>query len=144
MLRLIGLLVLLSFSFAAGYYAGQQPVGELRNTIATLTRTLLDTTTGIERTVRLKQGVVDAKERLIQAKSDLLDKNYGSAAKAMEAVVTDLERVGESGRDGAQAGQVRGVIAKARSAHKILAAGKPISRSRLDDIQKDLNGLTER
>ena len=85
MLRFLGLVVLIGTTFVLGYYIGQRPISELRKTVRDLSRDVLDTTLGIERNLRQRSGLVDAKSRLIQAKSELLDRNFGSAAKELAA-----------------------------------------------------------
>jgi hypothetical protein len=153
MFRLLGWLVMLSVGFAAGYWAGQRPIGELQKSVTDLskkamdqtqelTRKAVDTTSGVERSLRVRQGLVDAKDRLVQAKSDLLEKNYGSAAKNMDEVVTDLERIG--GVDNPrQRNAVQAVLVKARDARAKLNAGRPVGQATLNQIQKGLDEIRE-
>src|SRR5687767_2163581 len=101
MLKFLGLFVLLAVAFGLGYYTGQQPVSDLRKTVTDLSRNVLDTTAGIERNIRARQGLVDAKSQVIQAKSDLFDRNYGSAARTLANVIGNLERARDTaGTDG--------------------------------------------
>lgn len=156
MLKLLAWLIVLSATFAAGYWAGQRPIGELGQSVTTLTRTAMDQTaelsrkavektSGMERQLRMRQGLVDAKERLIEAKSNLLDKNYGAAAKNLDEVVADLQRASDAG-----AAHAAPALTKARAARDRLAGGRPVPRTALDDIMKSMNegveqaGRTER
>lgn len=100
MLKLLGWLVLLAAVFACGYYVGQRPIGELRKTVTDLSRNIMDTTLGLERTMRLRQGLVDGKAQLIEAKSELLDRNFGNAAKSLAEAVEQLEKASSAERDG--------------------------------------------
>ena len=84
MLKFLGIVLLIAASFSAGYYVGQRPVGTLQQTVSDLqqsvtklTRNVLDTTQGIEREFRRRQGLVEAKSRVVQAKANLFERNFG-------------------------------------------------------------------
>lgn len=151
MLKFLGILVLLVLVFGLGYYTGQRPVGELRKTVddlsqfrktvTDLSRNVVDTTVGLERNLRWRQGLINAKEQIIQAKSDLLDRNYGSAAKALGEVINNLERAREAGHDSNHA-RINALIVKIREARQDLASGKVVTRTRLDEIQKEVDSLS--
>jgi hypothetical protein len=141
MLKFLGLLVLLTLAFGLGYYIGQRPLGDLRKTVADLSRNVLDTTAGIERNFRARQGLVDAKTQVIQAKSELFDRNYGNAARALGEVVGNLEQARNSGNHNGRA-NINGLIAKIREAQQDLHSGKMVTRTRLDEIQKEIDVLT--
>jgi hypothetical protein len=141
MLKLLGWVVLLTTVFGLGYYVGQHPIGELQKTIADLTRNVRDTTLGFERTLRLRQGLVDAKAGVIQAKSELLDRNFGNAADELGQAVEHLEKAGSAERDGGRPQKVRPLIIKVREAQLDLSQGKALPRTKLDDIQKELDAL---
>ena len=98
MLKFLGTLILIAAAFGAGYFVGQRPVGTLQQTvtdlqqsITKLSRNVLDTTQGIERDLRRRQGLVDAKSRVVQAKANLFERNFGDAAKELGEAVTVLE-----------------------------------------------------
>ena len=141
MLKFLGLLVLLGLAFVAGYYAGQRPLSDLRKTVTDLSRNVLDTTAGVERNLRARQGLVDAKAQMVQAKSDLFDRNYGSAARALGEVAVNLERARDAGTKNGRAPDMNGLIMKIRNTRQELAAGKMVARTRLDDIQKEVDAL---
>jgi hypothetical protein len=143
MLKLFGLLMLLAMAFGLGYYTGQRPLSDLRKTVTDLSRTFLDTTVGMERNLRAHQGLVDAKTQVIQAKSDLFDRNYGSAARALGEVIENLERAKEAGTKNGYT-DINVLIGKIRETRQELAAGKMVARTRLDDIQKEVDALAGR
>jgi hypothetical protein len=154
MLKLLGWLLLIGVSFSAGYWAGQRPVGELRQSVADLSRRAVEqtgeltrkavaTTSDLERRLRQQQGVVEARERLVAAKSDLLDKNYGSAAKQLDAVLTELDRIPDEGSAQARAA-VHSAAAHVREAKRQLASGKPVAKATLEQIQRGLDELGKR
>lgn len=144
MLRFLGLVVLIGATFGLGYYIGQRPISELKKTVRDLSRDVLDTTLGIERNLRQRQGLVDAKSRLVQAKSDLLDRNFGNAAKELADVVDQLEKASNAERDSGRVSSIKPLVARVRETQLELAVGKAVPRTRLDEIQKDLDRFMAR
>ncbi len=146
MLKLLGLLVVLSGVFSLGYYAGQRSVGELKDTIVDLSRSVrsvLNTTLGLERNLRMRESLLGAKARVIQAKSDLLERNFGNAARELREALDELEKTGNGEREGDASVKVKRLIAKVRQAQTELESGKHVGRGRLDEIQKDLDSLLD-
>jgi hypothetical protein len=141
MLKFLGLLMLFTLAFALGYYTGQRPLSDLRKTVTDLSRDVLDTTAGMERNLRARQGLVDAKAQVIQAKSDLFDRNYGSAARALGEVIVNLERARDAGTKSGHTPDINTLIIKIRDTRQDLSAGKMVARTRLDDIQKEVDAL---
>jgi hypothetical protein len=141
MLKLLGWLVLVTGVFSLGFYVGRHPIGELKRTVEELTRSIRDTTLGVERTMRLRQGLVDAKAQVIQAKSNLIDRNFGNAAADLNQAVEQLEKASEAERDAGDEHRVRPLIAKVKEVQLELSLGKAVKRARLDDIQKELDVL---
>ncbi len=141
MVKLLGWLVLLAAVFASGYYVGQRPIGELKKNVTDLSRNIMDTTLGLERTMRLRQGLVDGKAQVIEAKSELLDRNFGNAAKNLAEAVEELEKASGAERDAGRSQKVRPLIAKVKEAQLELSMGKAIPKARLDEIQKELDAL---
>jgi len=145
MLKFLGLLVLLTATFATGFYLGRHSIRELTKTVSEtvtdLSRNVVDTTANLERTLRGRQDLVDVKSQVIQAKSDVLDRNFGSASKILNEAVTNLERTKQIEKSAERTAKINGLIIKIRAAQQDITAGKPNSRGRLDDIQKDVDGL---
>lgn len=147
MLKFVGLLVMLGTAFGLGYFVGQLPISEknttidnLNSQIANLFRNVVDTTLGIPGNLRSRQGLLDAKSRLIQAKSDLLDRNYGNAAKELAEAADLLDKAGQVERDSGRTGIFKALAGKTREAKLDLSMGKTLSRARLDEIQKEMDG----
>ena len=90
MLRFLGMIVLLLGAFALGYAWGKRPLADLEHTVKELSRNVVDTTLGIERDLRRRQGLIDAKARIVQAKSDLVNRNHATAAKELGIEGIDL------------------------------------------------------
>ena len=75
MWKLIAALALAALSFSLGFYFGQRPIGTLPQTVSDLqhslkdtSRNIIDTTMGIERDLRRRQGLIESKSRVVQAK----------------------------------------------------------------------------
>jgi len=147
MIKFVGLLVVLGTAFGLGYFVGQRPISELNSTIdtlksqmANLSRNVVDTTLGIPGNLRSRQGLLDAKSRLIQAKSDLLDRNYGNAAKELAEAADLLDKAGQSEHHSGRTAIFKALAGKTREAKLDLSIGKTLSRARLDEIQKEVDG----
>ena len=141
MLRFLGLLVLLAGAFGLGYMYGTRPLGNLEQTVKDVSRNVLDSTMGIERDLRRRQGLVDAKARIVQAKSDLFQKNTNDAAKELAEAVDSLESATRGGKQVDPLVQVRELTGKIRQMRLDLSQGKKIPASRLDEIQKEVDAL---
>jgi hypothetical protein len=141
MFKLLGWLILFVAGFWVGYYAGQNPVEELQRSVSDLTRSVLDISAGLQRTVRLRHGLVDGKAHIVEAKAEVLDKNYGNATTALAQAIESLERASTVERETRGTQKVRPLLEKVREAHLELSMGRPIPRTKLDDIQKELDSL---
>ncbi len=151
MLKFLGGLVLLTTVFGLGYYIGQRPVSELKltisslkDTIASLTRNVLDSTLGLEQNFRWRQSLVDAKAKMIQAKAEILDRNFGNAAKEVAEAVAEMEKAAQSDRSDptdrhAQALKI--LIAKSKAVQLDLTMGKAEARKKLNEILREVDGL---
>ncbi|MGH7227981.1 MAG: hypothetical protein ACREIH_02100 [Nitrospiraceae bacterium] len=147
MIKFVGILVVLGAAFGLGYFVGQLPMSEKNSTIdnlksqmTNLSRNVVDTTMGIPASLRSRQGLLDAKSRLIQAKSDLLDRNYGNASKELAEAADLLDQAGQAERDSGKTATLKAMAGKAREAKLELSMGKTVPRARLDEIQKELDG----
>lgn len=147
MVKFVGILVVLGAAFGLGYFVGQLPISEKNSTIdnlksqmTNLSRNVVDTTMGIPASLRSRQGLLDAKSRLIQAKSDLLDRNYGNASKELAEAADLLDQAGQAERDSGKTATFKAMAGKAREVKLELSMGKTVPRARLDEIQKELDG----
>jgi hypothetical protein len=84
MLKLLGFLLVVGLAFAVGYQAGREGPNTVVKNVKELWAQVVNRTTTFDRQQSLRVSLVNAKERLIQAKSDLLDKNYGKAVSGLE------------------------------------------------------------
>jgi len=162
MLKFIVILFLLAGSFAGGYYLGQQPAGTLQATVSdlskhisrsekivgnvqqsikSLSQSAFDTTVGIERDLRRRQGLVEAKSRLVQAKADVFDRNFGDAAQGLAEAVAVLEASAkEMSRDPAT-DAVLDLAGSLREVRLEVAMGKSVPMKKMEELQRELDRL---
>ena len=162
MRKFIMILFLMAGSFASGYYLAQQPagtvqatvsdlskhvsrsekiVGDVQQSIKSLSQSAFDTTMGIERDLRRRQGLVEAKSRLVQAKADVLDQNLGNAAQELAEAVTVLEA---SAKEISQDPATDAVLELAGSLREVrleVAMGKSVPMKKLEELQRKLDLL---
>jgi hypothetical protein len=146
MWKFIGALVVLIGSFSLGYYFGQRPVGTLQETVGDLqhslkdmSRNVVDTTMGIERDLRRRQALLDTKSRVVQAKSELVDKNFGEAAKQLAEGVDALENAMKGAKPSDQTQAVRGLVGQLQEMRLELTMGKPVPIRKLTELQQELD-----
>ena len=148
MVKFFAIVLLLVGAFGAGYYLGQRPVGTLQRTVAELqqslkdmSRNVLDTTLGIERDLRRRQGLVDAKSRLVQAKAHLVDRNFGDAAKEMAEAIQAVEAATKGTKSDDATNALRDMAGSLREVKLEIVTGKQVSMKKLDDLQQNMNQL---
>jgi hypothetical protein len=146
MWKFIAVLALIAASFGLGFYFGQRPVGTLQQTVSDLqlslkdtSRNILDTTMGIEKDLRRRQGLLDTKSRVVQAKSELFDKNYGEAAKALGEAAESLENVAKGAKQDESILAIRALTGTLREVRLDLSMGKPVPLKKLDEIQREVD-----
>lgn len=145
-MRLLGLLVLLSVSFGLGYHVGQNGVRDLQQAAAGLSRDAFDKALGmgVNRDLQWRQELVDAKSSLVEAKSEMMERNYGSAGRELTKALDAVQAAGRIEADAGRADAARRVASKIRDAKVRMMAGKSVTRSRLDEIEQDLDRLLAR
>lgn len=157
MLRFLGFMLVVTASFAAGYYFGQRPVGSLQESVAHLSerwtasqktiadleqsikgvsRDVVETTTGIEKDLRRRQGLLEAKSHVIQAKTQLLERNFGEAGKELAQAGEALEQVVKGDE---QNSATRELAGRVRTLRRDVAKGQLIQTKKLDEIQQALD-----
>jgi hypothetical protein len=146
MWKLAIVLALVALSFGVGFYFGQRPVGTLEQTVSDLqhslkdtSRNIIDTTMGIERDLRRRQGLIDSKSRVVQAKSELLDKNFGGAAKQLGEAAETLEKVVKGAKQDESMLALRALTGTLQEVRLELSMGKPVSMKKLDEIQLEVD-----
>jgi hypothetical protein len=148
MVKFLAIVLLLVGAFGAGYYLGQRPVGTLQRTVAELqqslkdvSRNVLDTTLGIERDLRKRQGLVDAKSRLVQAKAHLVDRNFGDAAKELAEAVAAVEAATKGTKSDDAINPLRDMAGSLREVKLEIVTGKQVSMKKLDELQQRMDQI---
>ncbi|MCP9472389.1 MAG: hypothetical protein NNA30_06635 [Nitrospira sp.] len=165
MFKFLILLFLLAASFGAGYYVGQRPVGTLEKTVSDLSKRLaaseklvgevrqsvknlsqsaLDAARSIERDHRRRQGLTDAQSQLAQAKTDVVDRNYGDAAGKLAEAVKAVEQSSQASRDSAEVDALLDLAASLREARLELARGKSVPLKKFDAWQRSVEQLLDK
>src|SRR3990167_6760415 len=108
MLKFLGFLMVVGLAFGLGLYVGQKGPENVLHKAKQLGADVVARTSSVERSLAVRTGIVNAKERLVQAKSDLLDKNYGKAVSGMEEASQALTKARDSAGD-----DLRGSLEKA-------------------------------
>ena len=146
MWKFVAALVLAAASFGLGFYFGHRPVGTLQQTVSDLQQSLKDTsrnifdaTMGIKQDMRRRQGLIDTKSRVVQAKSELFDKNFGEAAKQLGEAAETLENATKGAKQDESALAVRALTGTLREVRLELSMGKTVSMKKLDDIQREVD-----
>jgi hypothetical protein len=146
MWKFMAILALVAASFGLGFYFGQRPVGTLQQTVSDLqhslkdtSRNIFDTTMGIERDLRRRQGLLDTKSRVVQAKSELFDKNLGEAAKQLGEAAESLDNATKGAKQDESILAMRTLTGTLREVRLELSMGKPVSIKKLDDIQREVD-----
>ena len=146
MWKFIAALVLAAVSFGLGFYFGQRPVGTLQQTVLDLehslkntSRDIFDTTMGIEKDLRRRQGLIDTKSRVVQAKSELFDKNFGEAARELGEAAETLENATKGAKQDESILAVRALTGTLREVRLELSMGRPVSLKKLDEIQREVD-----
>lgn len=146
MAKFLTVLLLLVGAFGAGYYVGQRPVGTLQQSVSDLQHSLkevsknvMDTTLGIERDLRRRQGFVEAKSRFIQVKVYVIDQKYSEAAKELAAVTAAIEAAAKGATVDDTTAALHHVIDSLRDIQLELTTGKQVSFKKLDELQQRMD-----
>ncbi len=102
---------------------------------------MLDTTLGIERDLRRRQGLVDAKSRLVQAKAHLVDRNFGDAAKEMAEAIEAVEAATKGTKSDDATNALRDMAGSLREVKLEIVTGKQVPMKKLDELQQRMNQL---
>jgi predicted transcriptional regulator len=146
MAKFLTVLLLLVGAFGAGYYVGQRPVGTLQQSVSDLQHSLkevsknvMDTTLGIERDLRRRQGLVEAKSRFIQAKVHVIDQKHSEAAKELAAVISAIEAATKGAKADDTTAALHHLIDSLRDIQLELTTGKQVSFKKLDELQQGMD-----
>jgi molecular chaperone GrpE (heat shock protein) len=99
---------------------------------------------GIERDLRRREGLINAKARIVQAKSDLLSRNTSDAAKELAEAIDSLETATQGAKNIDPDVRTKQLAGKLRQIKSELAQGRKGITPRLDGVQKEVDALLNR
>lgn len=143
MLKFLGFLVVVGLAFGAGLYVGQQGPENVLHKAKQLGADVVAKTSSVERNLAVRTGIVNAKERLVQAKSELLDKNYGRAAAGLDEAAQALNTAKDSAVDDLR-GSLEKTLAKVSAMKTDAQALKPGLQAKVDELVKELDQILAR
>ena len=117
---------------------------DLSRKVSNVSRSAFETTLGLERTLRWRQGIIDAKAKVVQAKAEIIDHNLGNAARELAEAEQYAEKATRGEEHSERLADLKPIIEKIRAARTDLEGGKSVSRTRLDELQKDLDRLANK
>ncbi len=140
MLKFLGFLMVVGLAFGLGLYVGQKGPENVLHKAKQLGADVIAKTGTVERSLAVRTGIVNAKERLEQAKSELLDKNYGKAVSGLEEASQALTRARDSAGDDLRGSleKTREKVAAAKTDAQALKAGL---QAKVDELVKELDQL---
>jgi len=76
---------------------------------------------------------------VVQAKSELFDKNFGEAAKQLGEAAETLDNATKGAKEDESILAVRALNGTLREVRLELSMGKPVSMKKLDEIQREVD-----
>ena len=143
MLKFLGFLMVVGLAFGLGVYVGRQGPENVFHKAKQLGVEVVTKTSTVERNLTLRTSLVNAKERLVQAKSDLLDKNYGKATSGLEEAAQALAKAKDSAGDDLR-GTVEKVQEKVAAMKTDAQALKQNVQAKVDELVKELDQMLAR
>ncbi|MDH4185972.1 MAG: hypothetical protein OEV08_03155 [Nitrospira sp.] len=157
MRKFLAALALIGLSFSLGFYFGQRPVGTLQRTVSDLQRSITDmshtissstkdmskniydTTRVIEWDLRRRQALISSKSLVVQAKAELLEKNYGEAATQVGTAAETLEQAIKKAKQEEPVIALQSLVQILRDIKLELAMGRPVTLKKIDDLQREID-----
>src|SRR6058998_58596 len=143
MLRFLGMLTIVVLAFVCGFYIGRQGPETLLHKAKQLGTQVLASTSTLERNLSLRTSLVNAKERLVQVKAELLDKNYGKAATGLGEARLALKKAMEAA-DEENKQKLKEEMEKVEAVKRDVQALRTGVQARVDEIVNELDGLLTR
>lgn len=100
--KLILYVIILLLIFGSGYYIGSKKVGLVEERLSKMKSSMEVKILGLEKELskaRVKVKLVEVKDKLLQARTDVMEKNFGNAGKQIDAAKEAVEKVAASSDD---------------------------------------------
>ncbi|HMS83416.1 MAG TPA: hypothetical protein PKD12_07170 [Nitrospira sp.] len=146
MAKFLTVLLLLVGAFGAGYYVGQRPVGtlqqsvsDLRESLKDVSKNVMDTTLDLERDLRRRQALVEAKSRFLQAKVHLIDRNPSEAVKELTRVIEAVEATIKGAKIDDTTAGLRNLVDSLQEIQLELTTGKQVAFKKIEELQQRMD-----
>lgn len=143
MLKFLGFLMVVGLAFGLGVYVGRQGPENVLHKAKQLGAEVMAKTGSVERNLTIRMSLVTAKERLVQAKSELLDKNYGKAVSGLEEASQAITKAKDSAGDDLR-GNLEKTLDKVSAVKTDAKALKPNLQTKVDALVKELDQMLAR
>src|SRR3989338_3019866 len=143
MLKFLGFLMVVGLAFGLGVYVGQKGPENVLHKAKQLGADVVARTSSVERSLAARTGIVNAKERLGQAKSGFLEKNSGKAVSGLEEPSQALAKARDTAGDDLR-GNLEKALEKVAAAKTAAQALKPGLQTKVDELVRELDQLLAR
>ncbi len=140
LVKILLLLVAFGLVFGMGFYTGQRP-DEVKQKLWDLSDEVLDKAIGLDQGIALRKEFLQAKERLLEGKSQLLNHEYEKAAKELGLAFDHLGEAKVAQADKRNGKHIEDLMHEILQAQERLTNEEGISREMLDDLQAKLDVL---
>ena len=142
MFKVFGLTILLGSIFWAGYYVGQQPPGEVKHKLRTMSEDMVERALGLDESrLLLQREYLEAKARVVQCKANLIDGQYDQAANEMGLALVHLKKAVTTEGETTSSAITDQLLTKVEDMKDRLASGQVIPRQTIDEVQTSLDNL---
>jgi uncharacterized coiled-coil DUF342 family protein len=143
MLKFFGLLFVVGVAFAIGYQVGREGPDVLLKHAKDLSTEVMTRATALERTTSMRTGLLKAKEHMVQAKSDILDKNYGKAVSGLQESEKALTEAKAAAQDDIRP-RIDALAAKISHLASDAQGLKPGMMTKLNEAIREVDALLNR
>ncbi len=143
MLKFLGFVLVLSVAFVCGVYVGSQGPEVIFKKAKDIGAEVAAKTISMQRDQTIRSRLLTVKEQLVQAKSDLLDKNYGKAATELSESADMLRQAKETAGEQLSP-KLESLSKKMADMSAEAKAMKPGIMAKFNDAMKELDGLLTR
>ena len=145
MIRLFLKIMVLVGIFWCGYYVGQQPPETVRQTLKTFSEDVMEKTLGVEKRNLYQQGeLLEAKSRIVQSKSELLEGRYRNAGKELRESLVHLKQAIENDPTQSRQSLTERLMTRVKGMLKDLDSGESVSGEQLNKAQRELDQLLDK
>ncbi|TLY35369.1 MAG: hypothetical protein E6K60_10920 [Nitrospirae bacterium] len=140
MLKFLGFIIMLSVAFVSGVYVGTTGPDAIVKKAKDIGAEVAAKTSLMQRDQTFRSRLLTVKDRMVQAKSDLLDKNYGKAAAELSESADMLARAKDTAAEQLRP-KLESLAKKITEMAAEAKAMKPGVVAKCNDAMKEVDGL---